>query len=79
MAGRCRRRAARRPAASEAGGRAVDPFAPTSQGALPISVITGFLGSGKTTLLSHLLRQPDMGNSAVIVNEIEVGLIYILW
>src|SRR3546814_20069256 len=42
--------------------------------ALPI-FITGFLGSGKTTLLSHLLRRPDMGRTAVIINEFgEVGL-----
>ncbi len=58
----------------------MDPFATTFPGELlPMSVITGFLGSGKTTLLSQLLHQPDMGNSAVIVNELgEVGLDHIL-
>jgi G3E family GTPase len=40
-----------------------------------VSVITGFLGSGKTTLLRHLLRDPAMGRTAVIMNEFgEVGL-----
>jgi G3E family GTPase len=58
----------------------MDPFAPAFPGELlPMSVITGFLGSGKTTLLSQLLRQPDMGKSAVIINELgEVGLDHIL-
>jgi G3E family GTPase len=42
---------------------------------LPASVITGFLGSGKTTLLNHLLRDPAMGETAVIVNEFgEIGI-----
>ena len=46
---------------------------------LPVSVITGFLGSGKTTVLRRLLRQPGMGDSAVIVNELgEVGLDHLL-
>jgi G3E family GTPase len=36
---------------------------------LPVSVITGFLGSGKTTLLNRLLRDPEMADSAVIINE----------
>jgi G3E family GTPase len=36
---------------------------------LPVHVITGFLGSGKTTLLASLLRHPDMGRTAVIMNE----------
>ena len=43
--------------------------------ALPVSLLTGFLGSGKTTVLNHLLQQPGMGNTAVIVNEFgEIGL-----
>jgi G3E family GTPase len=46
---------------------------------LPVSVITGFLGSGKTTVLRHLLRQPGMGDSAVVINEFgEVGLDHLL-
>jgi G3E family GTPase len=36
---------------------------------IPVTLVTGFLGSGKTTLLSHLLRQPQMSRTAVIVNE----------
>jgi G3E family GTPase len=41
----------------------------------PIAIVTGFLGSGKTTLIARLLRDPDMGDTAVIVNEFgEVGL-----
>ena len=33
-------------------------------------IVTGFLGSGKTTLISRLLRHPEMGETAVIVNEL---------
>ena len=36
----------------------------------PVVVVTGFLGSGKTTLLSALLRDPALGETAVIVNEL---------
>lgn len=36
----------------------------------PVVLLTGFLGSGKTTLLSQLLRQPQLGETAVIVNEL---------
>jgi G3E family GTPase len=38
--------------------------------ATPVAHVTGFLGSGKTTLLSRLLAHPDMGETAVIVNEL---------
>jgi G3E family GTPase len=38
-------------------------------------LVTGFLGSGKTTLISKLLGHPDMGETAVIVNELgEIGI-----
>jgi len=36
----------------------------------PVTLLTGYLGSGKTTLLSRLLAHPDMGETAVIVNEL---------
>lgn len=42
---------------------------------IPVSVITGFLGSGKTTVLRHLLSLPEMGETAVVINEFgEIGL-----
>jgi G3E family GTPase len=42
---------------------------------IPVLLLTGFLGSGKTTLLGHLLRQPELSRTAVIINEFgEVGL-----
>ena len=45
----------------------------------PITVLTGFLGSGKTTLLNHLLAQPGMAKTAVLINEFgEVGLDHLL-
>ncbi len=41
----------------------------------PVTLVTGFLGSGKTTLISRLLAHPDMGETAVIVNELgEIGI-----
>jgi G3E family GTPase len=41
----------------------------------PVNVVSGFLGSGKTTLIAHLLRDPQLANTAVIINEFgEVGL-----
>jgi len=41
----------------------------------PVTLVTGFLGSGKTTLISRLLAHPEMGETAVIVNELgEVGI-----
>src|SRR3954470_6243171 len=37
---------------------------------LPVVLVTGFLGSGKTTLISALLADPEMGETAVLVNEL---------
>ncbi|MBC7756171.1 MAG: GTP-binding protein [Bdellovibrio sp.] len=46
---------------------------------IPVTLLTGFLGSGKTTLLNHLLSQPQMKDSAVIINELgTMGLDHIL-
>ncbi len=46
---------------------------------IPVTLLTGFLGSGKTTVLNHILKQPDMADTAVIVNEFgEIGLDHLL-
>ena len=42
---------------------------------IPVNLITGFLGSGKTTLLQRLLADPELSDTAVLINEFgEVGL-----
>jgi len=47
---------------------------------LPLTIITGFLGAGKTTLLNRLLRDPDMKDSLVLVNEVgEIGIDHLLF
>jgi G3E family GTPase len=46
---------------------------------IPVTVLTGFLGSGKTSVLNHVLKQPGMAATAVIVNEFgEIGLDHLL-
>ena len=41
---------------------------------LPVSVLTGFLGSGKTTVLNHLIQQPELSRTLVLINEFgEIG------
>ena len=43
------------------------------------NLLTGFLGSGKTSLLKRLLARPDLGETAVLINELgEVGLDHLL-
>ena len=59
-----------------------DPHEQAHPGAdepVPVTLLTGFLGSGKTTLLNGLLRQPALGDTAVLINEFgEVGLDHLL-
>jgi G3E family GTPase len=46
---------------------------------IPVTVLTGFLGSGKTSVLNHVLKQPGMAATAVIINEFgEIGLDHLL-
>ena len=46
---------------------------------IPVIIITGFLGSGKTTILNHIVKQPEMKATAVIINEFgEVGIDHML-
>jgi G3E family GTPase len=41
----------------------------------PVALVTGYLGSGKTTLIRALLERPELGETAVIVNELgEIGI-----
>ena len=42
---------------------------------IPVTILTGFLGSGKTTILAHLMRDPALADTAVIINEFgDIGL-----
>jgi G3E family GTPase len=53
--------------------------APEQPSLIPVTLLTGFLGSGKTTVLNHVLKQPDMAATAVVVNEFgEIGLDHLL-
>jgi G3E family GTPase len=46
---------------------------------IPVSILTGFLGAGKSTLLNRLLKDPQMADTAVIINEYgEVGIDHLL-
>src|ERR1700732_4937440 len=53
--------------------------APHPSSLIPVTLLTGFLGSGKTTVLNHVLKQPEMAATAVIVNEFgEIGIDHLL-
>jgi G3E family GTPase len=49
--------------------------APAEDRRVPVIVLTGFLGAGKTTLLNHVVGQPEMAGTAVLINEFgEIGV-----
>ncbi|MBL0508938.1 GTP-binding protein [Aeromonas caviae] len=51
----------------------------SSSNLIPVTLLTGFLGSGKTTLLNHLVRQPELSDALVIINEFgEMALDHLL-
>ncbi|ABC92579.1 probable cobalamin synthesis protein [Rhizobium etli CFN 42] len=46
---------------------------------IPVTILTGFLGAGKSTLLNRILKDPDMKDTAVIINEFgDVGIDHLL-
>ena len=50
-----------------------------SQQRVPVAILTGFLGAGKSTLLNRILKDEDMRDAAVIINEFgDVGIDHLL-
>lgn len=40
-----------------------------SSESISVCILTGFLGAGKTTVLNRLLKEPELADTAVIINE----------
>src|SRR5260370_19240782 len=52
---------------------------PEPSSLIPVTLLTCLLGRGKTTVLNHVLKEPGMAATAVIVNEFgEIGLDHLL-
>ncbi|MEF3135642.1 GTP-binding protein [Rhizobium sp. 268] len=46
---------------------------------IPVTILTGFLGAGKSTLLNRILKDSEMKDAAVIINEFgDVGIDHLL-
>ena len=46
---------------------------------IAVSILTGFLGAGKSTLLNRILKDPELTDTAVIINEFgEIGIDHLL-
>jgi G3E family GTPase len=42
---------------------------------IPVTVLSGFLGAGKSTLINDLLSDPEMADTAIVVNEFgDIGI-----
>lgn len=50
--------------------RSQSPSGQHAAGAVPVTIVTGFLGAGKTTLLNYILTQDHGRRIAVIENEV---------
>ena len=49
-----------------------------SNGAKPVTILTGFLGAGKTTIVNHILRSAPNRKIAIINNEFGQGRLLLL-